>query len=198
MPLPTPSSAHSIIDDNSRRVRRRLATDRERGTCAITTILDEPVRLLSALRAAGCDVFIDPEDQALYVSPPMRRIDWDDDPEEAIKEWYWELKSLVKAERLSVHLRRRAGDTEVGARPRYHSCGFPRCRHNRNPDAAPINAAATSGHQANPVWTTMMVPTNSTMTKARTIHQKLREFIGVSYAQIHPASPTRSRPHSKP
>jgi hypothetical protein len=33
----------------------------------------------------------------------MRRIDWDDDPEEAIEEWYGELKSLVKAERLSVH-----------------------------------------------------------------------------------------------
>jgi hypothetical protein len=69
----------------------------------MTTILDEPVRLLGALREAGCHVFIDPEDGYLYVSPPMRRVDWDDDPEESIEEWYWELKSLVKAERLSVH-----------------------------------------------------------------------------------------------
>jgi hypothetical protein len=35
----------------------------------------------------------------------------------------------------------------------------------------------------------MMVPTNSTMAKARTIHQKLRVFIGVSYAQIQPHQP---------
>ena len=61
------------------------------------------VHFARALRAAGCDLFIDRDDGCLYVSPPMRHIDWDDDPEEAIEEWYWELKSLVKAERLSVH-----------------------------------------------------------------------------------------------
>jgi hypothetical protein len=44
----------------------------------------------------------------------------------------------------------------------------------------------------------MMVPTNSTMAKARTIHQKLRVLIGVSYAQIQPTSPARSRLYSRP
>jgi hypothetical protein len=62
---------------------------------------DEPVRLLHALRAAGCHVFI--EDGQLFCSPPARHIDWDADPEEAIEEFYWELKELVSAERLSVH-----------------------------------------------------------------------------------------------
>jgi hypothetical protein len=68
------------------------------------TILDEPAQLLAALRTAGCDCFIDPEDGNLYVSPPThgRRIDWPD-PEEAIEEFYWELKALVQRERFSVH-----------------------------------------------------------------------------------------------
>jgi hypothetical protein len=41
----------------------------------------------------------------LYVSPPAlgRRIDWPDDPEEAIELHYWELKELVQRERLTVH-----------------------------------------------------------------------------------------------
>jgi hypothetical protein len=54
------------------------------------------------------------------------------------------------------------------------------CRLHRNPDATPINAAATTGHQVNPVWTVAMVPTNSTMPKARTIHQKLRVLMAFS------------------
>lgn len=67
------------------------------------TILDEPAHLLGALRAAGCDVFIDPEDGELYCSPPARRIEWLDDPEEAIDLHYWELKELVSADRLTIH-----------------------------------------------------------------------------------------------
>jgi hypothetical protein len=69
----------------------------------VDQIVSEPVRLLGALRATGCDIFIDREDDCLYVSPPLRHIDWDDDPEEAIEEWYWELKALVQRERLTVH-----------------------------------------------------------------------------------------------
>jgi hypothetical protein len=71
----------------------------------MTRIPDEPARLLGALREAGCDIFIDREDGNLYVSPPAhgRRIDWPNDPEEAIEEHYWELKELVSAERLTVH-----------------------------------------------------------------------------------------------
>jgi hypothetical protein len=33
----------------------------------------------------------------------MGHVDWDDDPEESIEEFYWELKALVQRERLSVH-----------------------------------------------------------------------------------------------
>jgi hypothetical protein len=71
----------------------------------VPTMLDEPVRLLAALRHAGCDIFIDAEDGNLYVSPPAhgRRIDWPVDSEEAIEEHYWELKALVSAERLTIH-----------------------------------------------------------------------------------------------
>ena len=60
----------------------------------------EAVRLLSALRLAGCDVFIDPEDDNLFCSPPLRGVDWDDDVEEAIDEFYWDLKEIVEAEHL--------------------------------------------------------------------------------------------------
>ena len=55
--------------------------------------LDEPARLLHALRAAGCYLFI--EDGALYCSPPLRHVEWADDPEAAIEEHYFELKLLV-------------------------------------------------------------------------------------------------------
>lgn len=65
--------------------------------------LDEPVRLLHALRAAGCQVFIDVEDGCLYVSPPSGHIQWDDDPEAAVDDWYPELKTLVECERVTVH-----------------------------------------------------------------------------------------------
>lgn len=68
-----------------------------------TATLEEPARLLHALRAAGCDVFIDREDGGLYCSPPARHIEWDDDPEEAIELHYRELKALVSAERLTIH-----------------------------------------------------------------------------------------------
>jgi hypothetical protein len=71
----------------------------------MTRISDEPARLLAALRTAGCDCFIDPEDGNLYISPPAHRrcIDWPDDPEEAIELHYWELKELVSVERLTIH-----------------------------------------------------------------------------------------------
>ena len=36
--------------------------------------LDEPARLLHALRAADCYLFI--EDGALYCSPPLRHVEW--------------------------------------------------------------------------------------------------------------------------
>jgi hypothetical protein len=63
----------------------------------------EAYELLVALRAAGCDLFIDREDGALYCSPPARHIEWDDDPEEAIELHYWELKALVEHEHVTVH-----------------------------------------------------------------------------------------------
>jgi hypothetical protein len=57
--------------------------------------------LLAALRAAGSHVFID--DDQLFVSPPLRRVDWDDDAEEAVEALYDELKALVQAERVTIH-----------------------------------------------------------------------------------------------
>jgi hypothetical protein len=66
-------------------------------------MLDEPARLLRALRAAGCHCFIDQEDEQFYCSPPARHIEWPTDPEEAIEEHYWELRELVAAERLTIH-----------------------------------------------------------------------------------------------
>ena len=57
--------------------------------------------LLVALRAAGSDVFVD--DDQLFCSPPARPVDWDGDVEEAIEEWYGELKALVPDERVTVH-----------------------------------------------------------------------------------------------
>ena len=57
--------------------------------------------LLAALRAAGSNVFID-EDQ-LFCSPPVRQVDWDEDVEQAIDEWYCELKALVQNERVTIH-----------------------------------------------------------------------------------------------
>jgi hypothetical protein len=63
----------------------------------------DAVRLLRALRDAGCDCFIDAEDQQFYCSPPARPIDWPDDPETAIEEWYDDLKALLLADRVTVH-----------------------------------------------------------------------------------------------
>jgi hypothetical protein len=63
---------------------------------------DEPTRLLAALRQAGCDCFID--DDQLFVSPPLRPVDWPyDDVETAIDEWDAELFQLVQHERMTVH-----------------------------------------------------------------------------------------------
>jgi hypothetical protein len=76
---------------------------------AMTTVVDEAARLLDALRAAGCQCFIDEEDGNLYVSPPLRRIQWDADVEDAIEDFYLELKARVLAEqhqprqRFTVH-----------------------------------------------------------------------------------------------
>jgi hypothetical protein len=39
------------------------------------------MNLLEALRAAGCNVFVD--EGQIYVSPPSRPVAWDDDVEEA-------------------------------------------------------------------------------------------------------------------
>jgi hypothetical protein len=66
-------------------------------TTSPLTTLDEPVRLLHALGAAGCSPFLD-EDGQLFCSPPVRRVEWPDDLEEAFEAYYWELKALVSAE----------------------------------------------------------------------------------------------------
>ena len=76
-------------DNNPRGVWRRLEAYCETWTCALTTIVvDEPVQLLAALREAGCDIWIDREDDTLYVSPPARRVDWASDVEESLEEFY--------------------------------------------------------------------------------------------------------------
>jgi hypothetical protein len=64
---------------------------------------DDAIRLLCALRRAGCDCFIDCEDQQFYCSPPLRRVEWDSDVEEAIDELYRELRDLMLAEMMRVH-----------------------------------------------------------------------------------------------
>lgn len=63
----------------------------------------EAVRLLSALRRAGCDTFIDSEDGDFYCSPPARPIEWLGDAEEAILEMLDELRDVLLAEKLTVH-----------------------------------------------------------------------------------------------
>lgn len=65
------------------------------------TVDQTAARLLAALRAAGCDLFIE-EDQ-LFCTPPARRVEWDGDVEEAIETWDAELKELVAAERMTIH-----------------------------------------------------------------------------------------------
>jgi hypothetical protein len=73
---------------------------------------EEAAQLLAALKRAGCECFIDEEDGNLYVSPPLRRIRWPDDPEDAIEDFYDELRALVLAEshrpaqRFTIHERR--------------------------------------------------------------------------------------------
>ena len=62
---------------------------------------DSAQHLLVVLKAAGCDLFI--VDDQLFVSPPMRHIEWPDDPATAIDAHYWELRELVAAERVTVH-----------------------------------------------------------------------------------------------
>jgi hypothetical protein len=71
----------------------------------VRAIRDDAAQLLKALRTAGCDCFIDPEDGNLYVSPPApgRRIEWPEDFEAAFEWHYRELKALVSAERLTIH-----------------------------------------------------------------------------------------------
>ena len=56
---------------------------------------------LCVLHRAGCRAFID--DDQLFISPPLRRVEWPGDPEEAIEQHYWELKDLVMAEDAVVH-----------------------------------------------------------------------------------------------
>jgi hypothetical protein len=66
--------------------------------------VDTAARLLAALRAAGCDCFVDPEDDQFYCSPPARRIEWDEgDPEEALELHRAELRELVRVERMTIH-----------------------------------------------------------------------------------------------
>jgi hypothetical protein len=57
----------------------------------------EAVRFLGALRAAGCDCFV--EDNQFLCSPPIRHIDWPKDPEAAIEDLHDELRDLVLIER---------------------------------------------------------------------------------------------------
>jgi hypothetical protein len=57
---------------------------------------------LIALRLAGCRVWIDDEGD-LLCSPPLQRVDWPGDVEEAFDERYWELKALVSREHVTVH-----------------------------------------------------------------------------------------------
>ena len=57
--------------------------------------------LLVALRAAGCDVFVD--DDQLFCSPPLRLVDWVGDVEAAMETHYEELTALVQDERMTVH-----------------------------------------------------------------------------------------------
>jgi hypothetical protein len=59
--------------------------------------------LLAALRAAGCNVFLDAEDGEMYVSPPSAPIAWDEDPEEAIERHRAELRALIRAEMMTIH-----------------------------------------------------------------------------------------------
>ena len=62
---------------------------------------DDAMRLLHALRAAGCHCF--GEDDQFFASPPARHIEWHCDPEEAIEEHYSELLDLLLAEHLRIH-----------------------------------------------------------------------------------------------
>lgn len=63
---------------------------------------DPAVRLLHALRAAGCACFI--EDDQFFCSPPLRAVDWHEgDVEEALDEWHDELRALVQHERVTIH-----------------------------------------------------------------------------------------------
>jgi hypothetical protein len=64
----------------------------------------DAVRLLSALRRAGCHTFLDREDGEFYCSPPARPVDWPDgDVEEAMDALLDELRDLLLAEKLTVH-----------------------------------------------------------------------------------------------
>ena len=62
---------------------------------------DDAMRLLHALRAAGCHCFV--EDDQFFASPPARRVEWDDEPEEAIEQLHDELLDLLLVERMTIH-----------------------------------------------------------------------------------------------
>ena len=72
-----------------------------------TTVRESAIAFLAALRAAGSEVFLDPdadEDekgegrQRVFVSPPFWFVDWPEDTERAIDRYYDDLRELLIAE----------------------------------------------------------------------------------------------------
>jgi hypothetical protein len=59
------------------------------------------VRLLAALRVAGCYCFV--SDGKFVCSPPARHIEWHDDPEEAIEEHRSDLLDLMLKITETIH-----------------------------------------------------------------------------------------------
>jgi hypothetical protein len=63
----------------------------------MTSREDTALRLLTAVRAAGCDTFI--EDDLFFCSPPLSHVEWDGDVEEALEDLHDELLALLSIER---------------------------------------------------------------------------------------------------
>ena len=83
------------------------------GNSAFTGRDQQAFALLSALRQAGCNVWLEAEpddtndrgEDMLIVSPPARHVEWDGDAEDAIETFYYELKALLRDEDSQRHFR---------------------------------------------------------------------------------------------
>jgi len=70
--------------------------------------------LLAALRAAGCECYLD-SDGDVIVSPPSRAVEWPIDPETAIEECHHALRECLELELIVAEFARALREPTSGA-----------------------------------------------------------------------------------